>query len=472
MKFPFAKSVSTFMHKAANSLFSPIGSSRGGWWPIVNEPYTGAWQNNEEIFCENVVESPALFAAVTLIASDFAKLRPRLVELQSWGGWTPTDSPAFSPVLRKPNRYQNHIQFKESWMLSKLTRGNTYGLKERDDRGVVVRIYVLDPTRVEPLIAPDSSVYYRLNTDNLAGLPASVVVPAKEIIHDRFNTIFHPLIGLSPIFAAGLPALQSLKIGRHWSKFFGNNAQPGGILTAPGPITPDNAARIRETWQTNYTGINAGRVAVVGDGLTFKALSPFSALDSQVIQQLEWGAEAVAAAFHVPAYKINVGAVPSNSNVEALDSQYYTQCLQKLIEDFEVCLDEGLGIGEAAGKIDGRVLGVDLDLKGLIRMDTNTKVLAAGNALKAGFMSPNEARAQFDLAPVEGGEKPYLQQQNWQLQQLAEREPPNDAPALNLPAPTKPAPKVEPEEDEVDDVARELADAIILRFSEAAQNVS
>ncbi|WP_416380911.1 hypothetical protein, partial [Klebsiella pneumoniae] len=33
-------------------------------------------------------------------------------------------------------------------------------------------------------------------------------VPAREVIHDRFNCLFHPLIGLSPIYAAGLAAMQ------------------------------------------------------------------------------------------------------------------------------------------------------------------------------------------------------------------------------------------------------------------------
>jgi phage portal protein BeeE len=31
-------------------------------------------------------------------------------------------------------------------------------------------------------------------------------VPASEIIHDTYITPFHPLIGLSPIYACGLSA--------------------------------------------------------------------------------------------------------------------------------------------------------------------------------------------------------------------------------------------------------------------------
>jgi len=458
VKLPIVTRTANAIVKLFGGTMSPVSAGRGGiggWWPIISESYAGAWQNNDEITCETVLEAPALFSCVTLIASDIAKLRQRLVEQQKWGGWTPTISAAFSPVLRKPNRYQNHIQFKEHWMISKLTRGNTYALKERDQRGIVVALYILDPQRVTPLVAPDGSIYYQLMADDLTGvIGTNVVVPASEIIHDRFNCLFHPLIGISPIFAAGLAALQSLKISRHWSKFFGNNAQPGGILSAPGNIPQSTADRIKETWQTNYQGINAGKVAVLGDGLKYEPLSA-TALDSQVIQQLGWSSETIAGVFHVPAYKINVGQIPSNNNVEALDSQYYTQCLQILIESYEKCMDDGLGIGESAGLIDGRVLGVDLDLTGLLRMDTAAKVKAAADAIKAGFMAPNEARAQFDLAPVEGGDTPYLQAQNVSIAQLDERDP---AAGFSPPAPsTDPAVAPTPSPDDPQPDAEEQA---------------
>jgi HK97 family phage portal protein len=431
------------------STLSPA-DTRGGWFNVFSQP-PGNFQHDIKINCNDVLESSPLFACATLIAGDIAKLRPRLVELQEWGGWKEVSSAAFSPVLRKPNRYQNHIQFKECWLLSKLTRGNTYVLKERDSRGVVVALYVLDPARVCALVADDGSVFYQLNIDNLSGVTEDVIVPASEIIHDRFNCLFHPLVGLSPIFAAGLPALQHLRIGRHGAKFFENNAQPGGVLSAPGAISDEAANRIKTTWQTNYTGINAGRVAVLGDGLQYTALSA-TAVDSQVIEQLKWGAETVAAVYHVPAYKLNVGALPTVTSGDQLDNEYYKQCLQVLIEAFEACMDEGLGVHTPVG---GRQLGVDLDLSGLMRMDTPSKVKAAADSIGAGFMSPNEARAQFDLAPVKGGEKPVLQQQNWPLDTLAQRPPPTATPAA-----PKPEPKAPSSEADAEAQVRELLETL------------
>lgn len=43
--------------------------------------------------------------------------------------------------------------------------------------------------------------------DNLSTLEEGLTVPASEIIHDRMNCLFHPLVGISPIFACGLAAM-------------------------------------------------------------------------------------------------------------------------------------------------------------------------------------------------------------------------------------------------------------------------
>lgn len=133
----------------------PAATDRG-WWPVVREPFAGAWQRNISIDRTAILAHHALYACMTLIASDVAKLRVKLVRRDGPSVdraiWIETESPAYSPVLRKPNRFQTRIQFLESWMLSKLSRGNTYVLKERDSRNVVTALYVLDPTLVTPLV--------------------------------------------------------------------------------------------------------------------------------------------------------------------------------------------------------------------------------------------------------------------------------------------------------------------------------
>ena len=61
-------------------------------------------------------------------------------------------------------------------------------------------------------------------------------------------------------------------------------------------------------------------------------------------------------------------------------------------------------------------------------------VKAAADGVKAGFLSPNEARRMFfNLPPVAGGESPYLQQQDFSLAALARRDAATPAPP-SLPA--------------------------------------
>lgn len=430
----------------------PVYENRGGWLPIIRESFAGAWQQNVEVNQQAVLAYHAVFACMTLIASDIAKLRVKLVAQDSDGIWTETSNAAYSPVLRKPNRFQTRIQFWENWMLSKLSRGNTYVLKQRDNRNVVTSLYVLDPNRVKPMVSPDGAVYYELQADNMAGLQEDVVlVPASEIIHDRFNCLFHPLVGVSPIYANGLAATQGLSIQNNSARLFTNGSRPGGLLIAPGRIDPENANRLKTYWDSNFAGENAGKVAVLGDGMKYEGLS-INPEDAQLIEQLKWTAEVVCSTFHVPPYKIGVGALPSYNNVQALNTEYYSQCLQVHIEAAELCMDEGLATGDK--------LGTEFDLDNLLRMDSVTQMQVLKEGVGAGVLSPNEARAKVDRKPVAGGASPYLQQQNYSLEALAKRDAQTDPFGTATPE-SPPANDDEPSEEEV--AERRAAQKALLR---------
>lgn len=392
-----------------------------GWWTI-HEPYTGAWQRNDEIKAKDLSSFFAIYSCITLIAGDISKLRARVMAVGSDGILVERSAPN---ALKRPNRYQNHIQFKQWWETSKLSQGNAYGLKQRDDSGRVESIYILDPCRVTPLVADDGSVYYELCTDNLNGISdVTVTVPASEIIHDRYQPQYHPLIGVSPISAAALSGKLGLRIQQDSQTFFGNGARPGGVLVAPGAISEDTARRLKEHWDDNYSGANSGKVAVLGDGLKFEPMRATS-VDSQLVEQLKLSAEVVCSCFHVPPFKIGFGSLPSGK-VEEMNLIYYSDCLQVLIEEFEQCMTDGLSLPEGQS--------VELDIDSLWRMDSESKYRMLSEAIK-GVMAPNEARRRVNLKPVEGGESVYMQQQNYSLEALARRDAQPDPFSPSQPAP-------------------------------------
>jgi HK97 family phage portal protein len=410
---------------------SMVDAGRGGWFPLtpfVNEPFPGAWQSNVAWKTEDTFSYWAVLRCINIIASDIAKLEIKLMEYNESDVATETTSAAFSPVLSKPNHFQNRVQFFQSWMESKLACGNTYVLKQRDNRDVVTALYVLDPWRVRPLVSDsDGSVFYELQQDQLNQVETSVVAaPASEVIHDRWNTLFHPLCGMSPLYAAGAAANMGKRIQNNSTVFFNNASMPSGMLLAPERISDDQAKRLKDHWEQNYGVLQAGKVVALGGGLEFKPLR-MTSQDSQLIEQLKWTDSTIAGAFGIPAYMINAGTAPAYNNVEALSLAYYQHALQIHIESIESCLDEGLGL-EAAG------YSAEFELDDLLRMDTASLVTTLQNGVK-GIITANEARKKLGYGKTAGGDTVLTQQQNVSIENAAKQEiNPKPAPAPKPPA--------------------------------------
>jgi len=409
---------------------SPVGGYAaggfGGFMGWIGESFSGAWQSGIRLETQkNILAFSAVYACVSMIADDIAKLRVKLVEQLQSGVWAEVarNSPK-APVLGKPNSFQTRIQFFNQWITSKLIHGNTYVYKQRDNRRVITDLYVLDPRLVVPLVADDGSVWYQCNRDYLNSVLEPITVPASEIIHDRAATLFHPLVGISPIYACGGSATQGLRIQSNSSRFFENMSRPSGQLTTAGTITDITAERLKAEFEKNFSSGNIGRLLVTGDGLKYEPMT-IPAADAQLIEQLRWTVEDVARCFHVPLFKIGESNNPRATTIGPLNQEYYSQTLQALIESVELLLEEGLELGSN--------YGIEMDLDGLLRMDPAARADATQKNVGSGVWTPNEARAKENLPPVDGGNTPYMQQQMWPLAQLADRPLPGVVPALPAP---------------------------------------
>jgi len=402
-----------------------VATSPGGWSPIVREPYPGAWQLNDPLPTENALANPSVFGVVSRIAQDIAKIAPPLLLEQDGNGfWFETTNSAYTPVLRRPNRYQTAQQFTEQWILSKLLYGNTYALNERDDRGVVHAQYLLDPLRVKPLVAPDGSVYYELQPNDLAGLSTAdepIVVSAREIAHDRWNCLYHPLVGISPLYSLGGAVMQAQAIQASSTTFFAKGGRPAGMLVAPTKLDPASADRIKAT----LANFKTGEIMLADQGMTYHDIGG-SAVDSELIAQLGWTEEKICEVFGMPISILNSSKQPPYANAEASQLQYKSQCLEPHLASLAAVQGDALALP--------LYLKLEFDDTLLIWMDTATRTMAAKTAIAAG-MSVNEVRdIYYGLGPVPGGDLPYLQQQYYPVSELADRTARAPVPAAPPPA--------------------------------------
>lgn len=423
----------------------PTGAGNGGWQSVLKESFGGAWQSGIAVDSpRNILAFSAVFASVTVIASDVAKMRICMIQEDKNGITTKIRNSPVLTMLRKPNGYQNRIKFIEQWIVSKLLYGNTYALKVRDAQRKIIGLHVLDATRVTPLLTEDGDVYYQIGVNHISGLQMPLTVPATEVIHDTMTCLWHPLIGVSPIYACGVSATMGNRIQSNSTNFFGNMSRPSGMLTAPGTIDPETATRLKTYWEENFQGANIGKLAVMGDGLKYEAMT-IPANEAQLIEQLKWTVEDVARCFKIPLYKIG-GAQASGNSIEQMNQTYYQDCLQSIIESLELSLDIGLDIPP------GRKIEMNLD--DLLRMDQSALIKAEAEGVKGGIKAPNESRARMNLKPLSGGDTAYLQQQNYSLEALGKRDAKED-PFGTTPAPVEPA---APDDSEDDDDANMRAD--------------
>ena len=392
---------------------SPVEGSQH--WRTISEPYTGAWQKNDELKVTDSLTSYAVFSCISLISKDVGKL-PILVKTEEDGIVTNTKLESLE-VINKPNSFQTRQQFLEAWVTSKVSNGNAYIFKVRNVYGDIEQLIVLDYDKVTVLVDPTGVVYYRINIDLLSGITEQVTVPASEIIHDRYNCFYHPMVGLSPIVASNRAAITGLNIQDNAKDFFGNMSRPSGILVTPKSITAEDATEIKTNWDKRYSKGGLGGTAILGDGITYEALS-VPASDSQMIEHLKLSGEIVCSTFNVPSFKVGVGAIPVGTKIADLNEIYYSDCLQHYIEAIENLLNQHLDLPSN--------VFIEFNIKALIRMDSVSQMNYLKEGTGSGILTPNEARAELGYKAVEGGNSPMIQQQNYSLQAIAKRDAKED----------------------------------------------
>ena len=75
----------------------------GGWMSVIRESFPGAWQQNVEVSRDSVLGQTTVFACITLIAGDVAKL-PWGLRQRVGKVWESVTNPAYDPCAAQAKR--------------------------------------------------------------------------------------------------------------------------------------------------------------------------------------------------------------------------------------------------------------------------------------------------------------------------------------------------------------------------------
>ena len=385
------------------SIFSGLFRSRdkpknrvGGGWSFLFGGTTSGKAVNER----TAMQTSAVYACVRILAESVAGLPLHVYERTANGSKSTKPShPLYRLLHDEPNREMTSFVFRETLMSHLLLWGNAYAQIIRDGRGFPIALYPLLPDRMAVDRNESGELVYTYQSDK-----GQVKLRRENVLHIP-GLGFDGLIGYSPIAMAKNAVGLALATEDYGATFFANGANPGGVLEHPGVIKPEQADRLRESWQSQFGGANAHKVAVLEEGLKFHQMS-IPPEQAQFLETRKFQINEIARIFRVPPHMVGDLEKSSFSNIEQQSLEFVKYTLDPWVVRWEQSLQQVLILPSEKATI-----FIKFNLDGLLRGDYQSRMQGYSTGIQNGFMSVNDVRGLEDmnlLTAEEGGDLHFV----------------------------------------------------------------
>jgi HK97 family phage portal protein len=308
--------------------------------------------------------------------------------------------------VNRPNPETSRLEFFEQVIASLNLHGNAFILTVRDENDEVFELYCLNPDEVRiRRLRPNEPLVYEITIRD-ANEARTEILTSREILHIPMFRLPGSHYGLGPVSAARLTIGAAMAADTYAAAYFGNAANPGGVIEVPGELTQEQAQDIGRDWNITHTGpYRAGKIGILSGGAAFKPLT-LNAADAQLLEARRFNVEDIARLFRVPISLLGhpVSGAMSFASVEAQNLSFVQHSLRPLLERLEQSLSALLP--ESDGFI-------KFNLDALLRGTTLERYEAYTKGLREGFLSLNDVRSIEDLAPIgEAGDQFRVPLQN------------------------------------------------------------
>lgn len=331
----------------------------------------------------------AIYAAVSRIANTVAAM-----PMHVFKGWERQDNhPLERLISLEPNPNYNAFSFRQTMEVLRNTEGNAYALKVVDKMGKLLRLDILNPTRVQPQRDPtDGSVWYSITLDdgNPYLLPGFMVLNIKHMSANGEKGI-RPIDVLrkSMDFDAQVKELALDQL---------DGVNHGIMLTVPNSGLDQDAKdelvdRFLETYQ------KSGRsVMVLEGGLTATNFTS-PAVDAQVLDVERITRNRVATVYNLPPHLLGDFSTTNLTTIEQQMQEFLNLTIVPIIEQWEEEYNRKLLTPQdyAAG------YRIRFDTSALTRADVATTAEKNQKAIRGGWKKPNEVRETEGLPPDPNG---------------------------------------------------------------------
>lgn len=330
----------------------------------------------------NAVTHAASSACIDVLATSVSTL-PVDVVRQSGKRRTPV-SPTPALIASPSNLVEPDVWFYQL-VDSMLTDGNGFGFVQAMDS-------LGRPTQIE-LVDPGTVVNRRLER----GVPTVTVGTETHQLHP-WGDVWHipgkfvkagtPFAD-SPVRRAAATIGAALAAREFGSRYFGDGAHPGGLITSDKSLTSDQAKDIKRAFLNAVKGTR--EPAVLGSGLTYQPLM-VDPNDSQFIELMQFAIEEACRFWRVPPAMVYASTSGSNvtyANVSQADLHYLKHSLEGLLVRIE----------KAMTKLLTRPMFVRFNRNAFLRSDPQGRWEIYDKRLRNKTTSVNEVRTHEDEEP-------------------------------------------------------------------------
>ncbi|WP_112384673.1 phage portal protein [Streptococcus intermedius] len=349
------------------------------------------------------LQTTAVYACVRILSETIASLPLHVYRYTEGGKEKDTKHALYTLLHDEPNPDMTSFVFRETLMSHLLIWGNAYAQILRDHSGQVIGLYPLLPDQMSVHRSEKGKLFYVYNryeedNPNFQEM-GSIVLSQEEVLHIP-GLGFDGLIGYSPIALAKNAVGMTLACEEYGASFFGNGANPGGVLEHPGILK--DPGKVRDSWNAVYQGTrNAHKVAVLEEGMSYKQIG-IPPEEAQFLETRKFQINEIARLFRIPPHMVGDLEKSSFSNIEQQSLEFVKYTLDPWVVRFEQALKKSLLLPE-----EKKTHFIKFNVDGLLRGDYQSRMNGYAIGRQNGWLSTNDIRELEELNPIppeEGGD--------------------------------------------------------------------
>lgn len=352
---------------------------------IVKDPGWTAWANSNggvpgasAMNADRAMQLLAVYGCVQLITDSIATLPVDVYRRNPDGSKTEVALPRW---LEMPSPNVDRVDFLSRVLVSLLLDGNAYLVPGRNANGVVVEVYVMDPSLVDVRRSGDRHVYTYDGRE----------VSGFDVLHIRGLAVPGQVKGVNPIEAARQMLAMGLAANTSAEKFFTQGSVMPGVIEAPGSMTREQMRDLRDNWVSSHGGVSRSHLpGILTNGASWRAVS-ITAEQAQFLETRRYtDAQIAGQLFRVDPTMLGIpveGTSLTYNNVESRGIHLARHTLMPWVVRVERALGRLLPGNQFA----------KMKMDGLQRADLATRYASYQTGLSAGFLTVDEVRELEDL---------------------------------------------------------------------------